>query len=82
MAAVTFKVYTGSNPVVAGPKADITGKPTFVEGQIIFAQQQRKIFMDWAGVRYDYSPTATVEGGGVNYLGIAKTMPAGDTVEL
>ena len=38
--------------------------------------------MDWAGVRTDYSPTATVESGGVNYIGIAKAKPESATVTL
>ena len=38
--------------------------------------------MDWGDTRTDYSPTATIEGGGVNYVGISSTDPMSGTVTI
>ena len=63
MAKVTFKIVADGNPFELSSNKDEL-VPPYNEGQIIFVEGLRKIYLDFHDARTCYTPS------GINYLGI------------
>ena len=82
MASVTFKILKSGN-VTWDDSDNQQWNPVYKQGQIIFAKEEKKIYLDFDGVRTCYTPDVpSSSSGGMNYLGIAKNKPSDQNVTL
>lgn len=85
MATVTFKIVPKDKTFFMGDDDKSNWKPTYKEGQLIFVEDEQKIYLDYDNRRVCY---ASAEGGGggaegaTNYLGISTTDPTSGTVKV
>lgn len=76
MATVTFKIVPeGKSFEKEGEKSE--WKPTYKEGQLIFVETEKKIYLDYGGSRTCYAcgESGGIATGAMNYVGITITDP-------
>lgn len=78
--SVTFKILKTGKVTCEGSDTQQLN-PAYKEGQIIFAKEERKIYLDFGNERTCYTPEVP-KNNGLNYLGIAQTPPTKDGVLL
>lgn len=79
MAKVSFKIISENSPFeLSDKKEDLV--PAYTDGQIIFVEAEKKIYLDFHNRRTCYANVSA--SGGMNYLGIADNLPDDENVIL